>query len=135
MEELLLDPDEGKKDNSEDEDASTAAFLNGTLPGGKEMDKLVSTIVKGTEELQEKRERTLSDTRDNDMEHSSSLVIPRIRKKLKRFQIKAIEWLEKMFTKACHCVLNAKKGCGSLEIVTSFLITLLMASASRGGHI
>ena len=62
MEELLLDPDEGKRENSEDEDVSTAAFLNGTLPGGKEMDKLVSTIVKGTEELQEKCERTLSDT-------------------------------------------------------------------------
>ena len=80
MEELLLDPDEGKKENSDDEDASTAAFLNGTLPGGNEMGKLASTIVKGTEELQEKCERTLSDTRDNDMEQSSSLVIPRIRK-------------------------------------------------------
>ena len=59
--------------------------VNGTLPGGNEMDKLASTIVKGTEELQEKRERTLSDTRDNDMEQSSSLVIPRIRKKINNF--------------------------------------------------
>ena len=136
MEELLLDPDEGKRDNSEDEDVSTAAFFKWDIARWEEMDKLVSTIVKGTEELQEKRERTLSDTRDNDMEHSSSLVIPRIRKKLKRFQIKAIEWLEKMFTKACHCVLNAKKGCGSLEIVTSFLDNLAYGKCqSWGAHL
>ena len=54
---------------------------------------------------------------------------------LLQYQANAVEWLQSMYLKGCHSILNVPKGAGILEIVAGLINNLAFGPIQSWGHI